>query len=37
MEEFKNILGENFEEKKRAFLKLKWDADWALSPLPHAN
>ena len=28
---------ENFDEKKRVLLKLKWDADWALSPLPHAN
>ena len=24
-------------KKKRVLLKLKWDADWALSPLPHAN
>ena len=23
--------------KKKVLLKLKWDADWALSPLPHAN
>ena len=24
-------------KKERVLLKLKWDADWALSPLPHAN